>query len=178
MLVIEGSDGLGKTTFAKAIVRYVVEHDYYPVMYSHMTRQNGSFNFFEQYKPFCNPFTVQDRFHLGGIAYHTKKITLNRLRIIEGWIHGQGGQVIILYCPDFHQYEKYIEQDLRGNLLDTDLLIEANRRYYCMAEERSHPQPIFDEAIAVKPEEQIYPNEDTVERVAEEWIQRRREVLS
>lgn len=172
MLVIEGPDNVGKTVFAKAIVKYVVEHDCHSVMYQHMTRQNGSFNFFEDYKPLINPYAVQDRFHLGGLAYHEGVINVSQLRIIEGWIYGNGGLIILLHASDHRWYEERIHLDNRGNILDLPVMVEANFRYHNMIEKGG---PRIDVRWDVSGEH--FPDEAFVESVAEQWIERRREIL-
>lgn len=129
MLVIEGSDNLGKTTLAKKIVRRVSEMGY-PVVYSWMTRPNEQlFDFFLDYKKMMNPYAVQDRFHLGGLAYHQDKITPQKLAIINGWIRSVGGLIIVLYAEDEKWYEEHIKADTRKNILDISTMCRGNKYF-------------------------------------------------
>lgn len=170
MLIIEGSDCLGKTTFAKKIVRYVMDHDKYPCMYSWMTRPNeDTFDFFESYKMIINPYTVQDRFHLGGVCYHSGKISTEHLNKIEDWIYEMGGFIVVLYASSEDWYKKWIDKDQRGNLLANPILCKANsifKNIGCSAP-RHHPFYSFNICDG-------YLGDQEVERIAEQWIRHRR----
>lgn len=172
MLVIEGSDASGKTTFAKKIVRYVMDHDDYPCMYSWMTRPNeATFDFFESYKMWINPYTVQDRFHLGALAYHKNKLSQEHADKIEEWINDVGGMIMILYAENEPHYRKLIEADTRGNLLDIPILCKANSVFKEIAT-HTHNQicPVSARDISFC----NYMSDFDVERVANRWMQRRR----
>ncbi|GAG05660.1 unnamed protein product, partial [marine sediment metagenome] len=114
MLIIEGSDCLGKTTLAKKIVLKMMEKGY-PTIYSHMGRPNEQlFDFFLDYKKMINPCAVMDRFHLGGLAYHHGKISPPRLEIINAWIRSVGGLIVVLYAGNGIQYRERLKNDERG----------------------------------------------------------------
>ena len=126
MLIIEGSDCLGKTTVAKKIVNKMMEKGY-PTIYSHMGRPNEQlFDFFLDYKKMINPYAVQDRFHLGGLAYHHNKITPQKLQIINSWIRSVGGMIVVLYAEDEQWYKQRLENDERGNLLPIVKMLDGN----------------------------------------------------
>lgn len=171
MLLIEGSDCLGKTTLAKNIVRKVSEKGF-PVVYSWMTRPNESiFDFFLDYKKMLNPCAVQDRFHLGGLAYHSNKISPKKLLIINSWIRSVGGIIVVLYADNTEWYKTLIENDERGNLLDVETMCIANlffknyvKNYDC------------DFAFNILPtnyENVNFVSEWDTNELIEEWISRR-----
>lgn len=174
MLIFEGSDCLGKSTAAKKAVRMVVEHDVAPVIYGHMTRPNGSFDFFQNYKPFISPYVIQDRFHLGSMAYHDGVMTEHHLRIVEGLIHAAGGVVVNIYCSNYHIYEQRIAADTRGNILSVQLMTEANQRFHVMALGRGHLRPIIDFNIDVG---DGYVSDETIEAIVQTWMERRKEAM-
>lgn len=175
-LIIEGSDNLGKTVFAKKIVRYVWDHDKYPVIYSWMTRPNEMiFDFFASYKMMLNPYTVQDRFHLGALAYHKNKLTKRHLEYIEQWITNVGGFVVILYAEDKAWYKWHIAQDKRGNLLDNKILCRANNIFTRIIMKEHHLQPKWDYAFDISNERFV--NNKIVQMVAEDWMKRRRKLM-
>lgn len=129
MLLIEGSDCLGKTILAKKIVRKISDMSL-PVTYGWMTRPNEDvFDFFLDYKKLLNPYAVQDRFHISGLAYHDDKISVECLQIINGWIRGVGGIIVVLYAEDENWYRERLENDERGNILPVDKLCAANKFY-------------------------------------------------
>jgi len=129
MLLIEGSDNLGKTILAKKIVKKISEMGL-PVVYGWMTRPNEDvFDFFLDYRKLLNPYAVQDRFHLSGLAYHQDKISPEHLQIINGWIRGQGGLIVVLYAEDEERYRRRLHNDERGNLLTISAMCESNKFY-------------------------------------------------
>lgn len=69
MLIVEGADMLGKTTFAKRIAETMTAlHPDWPIHYSHATKQADAFGFHD-YAAQVNPFRVQDRFHMSRHVY-------------------------------------------------------------------------------------------------------------
>lgn len=171
-LIIEGSDNLGKTTFAKKLIRYVWDHDKYPVMYSWMTRPNeATFDFFESYKMMINPYTIQDRFHLGAIAYHENKISAEHLNWIEEWIRDIGGFVVLLYAKDEQWYKEHIVKDNRGNLLANEILCKANSAFTRMAYGNHTLRPDIKFKFDVSDGNFI--SDANIEHIAEIWMQYR-----
>jgi hypothetical protein len=171
MLLIEGSDCLGKTTLAKTIVRRLSEKGFLAI-YSWMTRPNEEiFDFFLDYKKLLNPYAVQDRFHLGGLAYHKNKIWPQRLSIINSWIRSVGGIIVVLYANDEQKYKSLIENDTRGNLLDVQTMCDGNNFFKNYANKGD-----CDFAFNVLPinfENPNYVNDSNINEIIDEWISRR-----
>jgi len=175
-LIIEGSDNLGKTTFAKKLIRYIWDHDKYPVMYSWMTRPNEeTFDFCESYKMMLNPYTVQDRFHLGALAYHKNKLSFSSLNLVEHWIENCGGLVVLFYAENESWYENYISKDKRGNLLDIQTLCKANSVFKRIALRKHKLHPMIDYAFDIS--EKHFPSDTAVKFIANDWIRKRREFI-
>lgn len=162
MLIIEGADCLGKTTFINALIKraneMIEEHDLpFPIFYSHMSRPNCAFDFFDDYKDMITTFAVQDRFHLGGIVWHDA-IPQERLEIIEGWLRAVGSMVIVLYASDTRWYEKWLTNDKRGNLLPDTVILQANLRYQSLSyssfgkarKDTNNIRPLIDFAFDIK----------------------------
>lgn len=172
MLIIEGSDCLGKTTLAKKIVDKVMEKGY-PALYSHMGRPNESiFDFFLDYKKMINPCFVMDRFHLGGLAYHQDKISLQKLQIINAWIRSVGGLIVVLYANDEERYEKLIRNDKRGNILSWPILCKANSFFKQYAEGKSDCDYCWN--ILVKGiDKSLFPTDYDIDDLIKEWLERR-----
>lgn len=175
MLIIEGSDCLGKTTLAKKIVKKVSEMGY-PVVYSWMTRPNEQiFDFFLDYKKMINPCAVQDRFHLGGLAYHSNRIFPRQLQIINGWIRSVGGLIVVLYAGDEEKYEQRIRKDERENLLSWPILCKGNDFFkkYAFSGDYNFsfdilPFGSYDSCCHAN-----FVNDEDVEIIVREWINRR-----
>lgn len=175
-LIIEGSDDLGKTTFAKKLIRYIWDHDEYPVMYSWMTRPNeATFDFAKSYKMMLNSYTVQDRFHLGAIAYHKDKITAEHLNWIEELIRDAGGLVVLFFAEDENWYKEHIAKDKRGNLLANEILCKANSVFTQIAMDRHPLRPSFSYAFDISGGHFV--EDKFVKIIAEHWIEKRRRFI-
>lgn len=175
-LIIEGSDDLGKTTFAKKLIRYVWDHDEFPVMYSWMTRPNETtFDFLESYKMMLNPYTIQDRFHLGALAYHKDKITAEHLNWIEELIRDIGGLVVLFFAEDETWYKEHLAKDKRGNLLANEILCEANFIFARIAMGQHSLRPKFSYAFDISGGQFV--EDKFVELIAGCWIARRRKFI-
>jgi len=176
-LIIEGSDDLGKTTFAKKLIRYIWDHDEYPVMYSWMTMPNETtFDFFKSYEMMLNPYTIQDRFHLGALAYHKDKITIpHTLLCIERWIRDTGGFVILFFAEDERWYKEHLAKDKRGNLLANEILCKANFIFTQIANYHHPLRPWYDYAFDIS--DGHFVEDKFVKIIAERWIERRREFI-
>ncbi len=179
MLIIEGSDCLGKTTFAKKLLTEAGGYKHkFPTYYSHMSRPNSSFNFFSHYRDMMSKYAIQDRFHLGGIVWHNA-ISQPRLEILDGQLKALGSMTIIMYASDFNWYRKRIEADDRGNLLSVDDMCMANKEYYLLANEQTDVtlRPVVDFKIDLTPlvEESkwpVFPNQLIVQHTIKEWFKR------
>jgi len=183
MLIIEGSDCLGKTTFAKKLEVYCAK--YLPTYYGHMTKQNiDKFNFLFDYKPMIQSCLIQDRFHLGTLAYPDNKITKDMLEQIEQWIYEKAGCIVIFYASDEEWYRSILEKDTRINRSTEtkERMFQANKIYRSFVEKTKlhyNFQPKFDFTIDIKPIKILkttivdYPNQKEIEIIGQEWINRR-----
>lgn len=173
MLVIEGSDCLGKTTLAKKIVRKVSEKGF-PVVYSWMTRPNEQlFDFFLDYKKMLNPCAVMDRFHLGGLAYHTDKISLQKLQIINAWIRSIGGIIIVFYAADEEWYEQRIREDERGNLLSWPIMCNGNVFFKDYARKKDCDYSFNVLPLSNSMNNPMFVSDFDIDEIVEEWLERR-----
>lgn len=175
MLVIEGSDCLGKTILAKKIVIKMMEKGF-PTVYSHMGRPNEQlFDFFYAYKDMINPCSVMDRFHLGGLAYHSNKISKQRLKIINSWIRSIGGMIIVLYANDEQWYRRRLHEDKRGNLLAMDAMCEGNCFFkrYAKCEDVDYTFNILPSSWGQNPN---FVSDGDMDELVDEWTIRRREL--
>jgi hypothetical protein len=179
MLVIEGGDCLGKTVLAKKIVRKVSKLGF-PVVYSWMTRPNEQlFDFFLDYKKMINHCAVQDRFHLGGLAYHQDKISKDHLQIINSWIRSIGGLIVVLYAEDENRYRERLEHDERGNILSIDLMCRGNNFFKKFNTKGGMDS---DYAFNILPnstfnyKEPNFVNDDDIDELITDWLQRRQDL--
>jgi len=178
MLLIEGSDNLGKTMLAKKIVRKIAEMGL-PVVYGWMTRPDENvFDFFLDYKKLLNPYAVQDRFHLSGLAYHENKIPPRNLQMINGWIHGEGGLIVVMYASDETWYEEHIRKDTRKNILSWPALCTANSFYKQYAENSYNKYDYRFDVLPFQADQPrkhpVYVNERQINGLICEWLKKRK----
>jgi hypothetical protein len=179
MLIIEGSDCLGKSTIVKAISDKLMEPGcrHYTC---HMSRPDDSFNFFTDYANMMGVNTIQDRFHLGALAYHENTYTPAERTIIEGRLLMEGSVIVVLYAADFRWYENHIEADTRGNLLSRDKLCEANQRFAKMVSMQHQHHPLaphidfsFDISPAFGHKKIRWVSQTSINTITQEWLKRR-----
>lgn len=169
MLILEGSDCLGKTTFARTLLGVADAREKFPTFYSHMSRPNSVFDFYTDYLDMMTRYAIQDRFHLGGIVWHNR-ICQPSLDIIEGWLKGMGSMTFIMFASDHAAYRDMIEKDERGNLLSIDAMVKANFQYEKLAHQGHALKAIVDFGWDIS--KKGYPTVELAEQVISEWFKR------
>lgn len=160
MLILEGSDHLGKTTVAKKLVERAAK--YRPAYYAHMGRPPELFDFRYDYLERMAYNVVQDRFHLGALVWHEDVMTKANLNFIESQLEKYSAMVVVLYHGG--DYERHLDQDERNQLFDRDHLVWANHQYRLMAEGNHPLNPKVDAAWDVQ-------NGWVLDRTLSYWVQ-------
>lgn len=193
MLILEGSDQLGKTTFARLIVKIAAERakiffdslddgsDSYvpvdtilprPIYYAHMTRPNMAFDFFHHYKDMMSMWAVQDRFHIGGVIWHDDRISARRMRIIESWLTMLGSYTIIFVATDEDWYANFLETARREqsqfHMFDNKTHVAANSKYLEIVGGTFHIPVHYDQVVFV--DENTWPDEKLANAVLDRWL--------
>lgn len=176
MLILEGSDDLGKTTAAKRLVRLAAERAEveerpawrYPVRYDHMTRPNSGFDFYRDYLDIISMFGVQDRFHIGGIVWHDA-IPYNKLKLIEAWLTAVGSFTVLFVSDDPDWYRQRLDTNKRRQMFDPDTLEAANNSYLDMAM-GSFKFPVYhDHVLFVN---HGWPDDNALNIILDSWFDR------
>lgn len=177
MLIIEGGDCLGKTTAAKVAVDYIRKNTEIPVLYVHMSRPNEDrFDFYKGYEHLMCRHAVYDRFHLGGIAYHSEKIPPHRLSVLQGWIYSRGAYVVVMYTTDTKWYRERLEADDRGNILDIDKMLQGNLIFTNMAEQSTSIHNDYGFNVKTLHGEVQFPTEKVIQFWCDQWLKRQQGV--
>ena len=174
MLILEGSDCLGKSTFANLLLKVADEFERFPTFYSHMGRPNASFDFLHDYKDMMSKYAVQDRFHLGGIVWHDA-LTDAALSLIEGWLQSIGSLTVVMYASDDVWYNQRLLDDDRGNLLTQEAMMIANDVYTQMATgiARLNPNVYLSwDVKSVMNDSPVYPDESFARKLIQKWFER------
>lgn len=98
MLIIEGPDGVGKTTLAKRLVKELTSEGY---IYAHFTRLPPGFDRYWGYWERMSRKIVQDRFHMSEITYANAREEVTPLdpetyRLIDGCVRLYGGMTVLI----------------------------------------------------------------------------------
>jgi len=144
MLIIDGPDNIGKTTLANRITKIANEKSSYKredwpfedieFKYRHMTRPPEGWYYFHGYKNLAlgSHYIVQDRFHLGTLAYdETPKYTSEQLRIIESWVYRTGSLIVVLTPNNYRNYEARLRSSEYGRkeMFDVERILRAATLY-------------------------------------------------
>ena len=182
MLIIEGSDCIGKTTAAKKLCHLVDQatdeaaspDSQFPIRYAPMGRPSKAFDFFWDYNDLINKFAVMDRFHLGALVWHDDSMNESRLRIIEGWLLSVASVTVIMYAGDNEHYESLLENDPKQQMFDKDTLLVANQDYASMGEGTHHLNPRYDHVWVSTPEHP-FPGDEVLQIWWTTWLSRLQE---
>jgi len=170
MLIIEGSDCLGKTTAIDKIRKMVKDWNP-PILYGHMSKPNvNRFDFCQGYKHHICPFKIQDRFHLGALVWHRGHMNSGKLWSVEKRLKAAGAFTVIFFTSDYDWYRDQLKKDERGNLYSEDAMFAANIVYRGMVTGIAYPAPVVDYALDIRNGK--WPDEETLIEIVDRWKQR------
>lgn len=171
MLILEGSDCLGKTTFARKLLKVANDLEVFPTFYAHMSRPNCVFDFFDDYFDRITTYAIQDRFHIGGIVWHDA-IEQHALSIIDRWLRTVGSITVVIYASDEEWYEDRLRKDERGNLLSLESMCNANKAYGAMVRSEHPLRPNIDFSFNIKAVglDCRYPGEQFAKFLVDNWF--------
>ena len=96
MLIVEGPDGVGKTTLCRKLLESLPTH-----IYAHFSRLPAGFDYYWGYVERASRYIVQDRFHLSEVAYARARGDSSRLdtesyQILDGHLRLLGAYTILV----------------------------------------------------------------------------------
>lgn len=135
MLIIEGTDLVGKSTLAAKFLTRLNDTCKRPHIYSHFSKLPASWDYFWNYLERASKNIVQDRFHLSEIAYaftcryHQGQTPLchERYRIIDGLLRKLGSMTVVVTASD-DWLEQQLEEkhEARGEMYNKELILKVN----------------------------------------------------
>lgn len=174
MLIVEGVDGIGKTTLCHRLVREL--QDYGPWVYRWFTKLPGCWRYPTDYVPHVARFVVQDRFHMSEIVYRAARqeeqlMSPLAYRWLDGYLRGVGAFTVVLTTTD----ERARSVPAGGQMHDAETHVRVNRLYRSIANGRDERyRPDFDYVYC--PFGKGWPAEDNalVQLVVDLYVSRQR----
>jgi hypothetical protein len=172
MIILEGTDNVGKTTMAQTLCEIVSERTGLPApgLYGHMSRPPADFDHGGEY--FRNVrLGVQDRYHLGSIVYgrilgggtfpHPRK-----MRVVQAYLRWMGCHVVIVTCQRDALRERLTKSVNREEMYRLDQILDAGDAYSALARSSNGGEPYCDEAVDVT---RGWPGRKELEAVVDRW---------
>lgn len=127
MLIIEGSDLVGKTTLAKDLVKKLNERGH-PHIYRHLSRLPDSFNRFCGYEQVMSTYSVNDRGPMSEPVYANMRgdetsLTPWLYQRVDAMLQLKGAFTVVLYAME----EQLIKDRWReGEMYDLEGVLQVN----------------------------------------------------
>src|SRR5690349_732982 len=104
MLIIEGSDLVGKTTFCAKLLKMEWAQTF-GYTYQHLSKLSSGFNRLTGHLALARRRVIQDRFHLSDLAYRyalkeDQRLKPEEYRIIDGYLRGLGAYTVVVCADD------------------------------------------------------------------------------
>lgn len=172
MIIVEGTDGLGKTTLCQTLLKQLPTH-----VYSHFTRLPEGFDYYWGYKERISPNIVQDRFHMSEVCYarmrnEDTKLDPETYRLVDATLRRAGAYTVVLIGSDSLITKRGIQKD---EMYDTSQILKANSYFISMVDGghlEDFYRPDVDFVINLT-ERYPYVDERTVAHVLEGYHRRR-----
>ncbi len=139
MLVLEGTDHVGKTSLAQKLVKALAPEGY---VYRHLTRLPDAFHRYWDYLPMMTRKVVMDRFFLSEIAYRRARgengdtIPVEYLQLLNAQLTMHGGFTVMITCePDLLASRYANEEGKESQMYKLPVVLAANAAFaditYC-----------------------------------------------
>lgn len=132
MIIVEGTDLLGKTTLCEKLVKDLNARDHSHV-YSHLSKLPESFDHVQGYLPLCNRNVVYDRFYLsrqayGGALKNQRVMTPEELHWLDGYTRLFGSYTVLVVSTEYFIRQQFAAKD-RDEMYDVDSIVAVNEEY-------------------------------------------------
>lgn len=175
MLILEGADGVGKSTLAKKLVKRL---ERFRAIYAHFTRLPDSFHRVWGYVDRMSPWVVQDRFHMSELAYayacgRWSSLTPEWYRVVDAYLRKIGVVTVVIEAsPELVRSRWDASQ-----MFDIDTTARAALAYQMIgsgefALDGSGVYQVDIDYTIILSERQPYADDALVDRIADLYINR------
>jgi hypothetical protein len=165
VLIIEGSDNVGKTTACKKLEVMGA------IPYRHLSKPPDDFDHVREYMERVGPH-VQDRFHLGAITYGrlTKNGNCPAVRdmlMVQRYLRWQGCITVIMYAErDWLRKSRFMKEEM----YPLDTILDVNAAFIALTKTTNRGEPYHD--IAYDVSKRGYPTDETLKEWLDLWRSR------
>lgn len=136
MLIIEGSDLVGKTTLCEALVKHV-QGCGWPAVYSHFTKLPETFHHVLGYLPHMQRMVIRDRFYVSRMAYsracmNQRDLSARDWAYLDGRAAAYGALHVIFTADDEDLRQRFKAE---REMYDIERILAANREFKGVAED-------------------------------------------
>lgn len=175
MIILEGTDNVGKTHLAKRMCHVIAERTgKSPVeLYGHMSRPPADFDHVASYMAGVR-VGVQDRYHLGSIVYG--KIlgggsfpTARRMRVVQEYLRWAGCLVVIVTSSRESLRRRMALEINRDEMYSQDRILDAGDAYRGLSTATNMGTPYCDLVLDVSDH---WPDDKEMLKIVDAWWQR------
>lgn len=147
MIIVEGSDNLGKTTACRKLAEMIAEETKRPAdqCYRHLSKPPDDFEHVREYMERVGAH-AQDRFHLGAITYG--RLTGNgncpsatRMKLVQRYLRWQGCIVVVVHAERDWLRRSQFNKDEMYRL---DTILDVNDAYRALLRTTNRGEPYHD----------------------------------
>lgn len=173
MIIVEGADGVGKTTLCKKLAVKIQEILKIDNAYRHMSKPADDFDHLAGYFREIGPH-AQDRFHLGSIVYGVmlrrgNAPTPQKMKLLQRYLRWQGAVVIVMYGSREWLHKQLIDSP-KPEMYSVDDILLANEGFAALATEHNRGEPFAD--IPYNCTTDKWPSDSFVDSMIIEWKRR------
>ncbi len=172
MIILEGTDHVGKTTAAQAMCEIIGERLSRPplTLYGHMSRPPESFDHVAEYMRAVRA-GVQDRFHLGSIVYGRilggGTFTLaRRMRVVQAYLRWTGCHVVVFTCSRDMLRRRLAASVNKEQMYRQDQILDAGEAFRGLSVSSNLGEPYCDQVVDVT---EKWPTREELTAVVDSW---------
>lgn len=185
MLIVEGGDLVGKTTFCHKLQKELASMGYW---YHHLTRvPERGFDACQDYMDMTAPKYVQDRFHMSEIVYcqfrnNETMLTPERYRLVDAHLRMMGAFTVVIVCVEDELLKERHAARCEEEMYGVEEVLKANTSFYQIIASGGNYSLGLDDykmdvdmRISIHPDKP-FPNEEDLKETLERYLSRQSQV--
>jgi len=133
MIIIEGTDLLGKTTLARELLTWLHRCGF-PHVYCHFTKLSIGFDRYWHYLPWINRYSVTDRFYMSRVAYgralnNQDVCTHTEMKMLDAHVALVGGLTAVCVANDDMWLYNRCKSNPKIEMYNADEIVAVNRQF-------------------------------------------------